>query len=163
MGTERGACGRPRRRVTPALLLAGVIAAALFAAPNALATTFTVTSNADGGPGSLRDAIASSNANVGVIDTIDFDLPFASSVISVSANLPTITDPVVIDGSIPGELNGVQHVRLDGTAAGAGGVGLDFATETSDASTVRRLTITSFQQAGLQLGTDPVIVAGNFI
>src|SRR5262249_35022440 len=35
MGTERGACGRPRRRVAPALLLAGVIAAALFAAPSA--------------------------------------------------------------------------------------------------------------------------------
>jgi CSLREA domain-containing protein len=49
---------------------------------------------------SLREAINVSNARVGVTDTIAFNIPGAavSHTIKLSATLPSISDPVIIDG-----------------------------------------------------------------
>ena len=62
-----------------------------------------VTTTADSGVGSLRAAIVYSNANA-VADTITFDIPGSGvQVISPLTPLPTITNPVTIDGySQPG-------------------------------------------------------------
>src|SRR5438445_1734252 len=65
-----------------------------------LATFFVVNTN-DSGAGSLRQAIldANSNPNSGGPDFIDFNIPGAGvHTISPTSALPTITDPVTIDG-----------------------------------------------------------------
>lgn len=59
----------------------------------------TVTTTADSGAGSLREAIACANAQSG-LDTITFAIPGAGPhVITLASNLPRIDDPVIIDGS----------------------------------------------------------------
>ncbi len=92
-----------------------------------------VTNTSDSGPGSLRQAILNANANPGV-DTIDFAIPGTGvHTISPASALPTITDPVVIDGytqpgASPNTLangdNAVLLIELDGSNAGAGSPGL---------------------------------------
>ena len=70
------------------------------AAAPASAESLTVTSPLDNGsPGTLRRAILKSNASTGVVDTIRFSLAAsAPHTITPQSNLPTITDPVEIDG-----------------------------------------------------------------
>src|SRR5437879_439251 len=78
------------------ILIPGLLAALV---QSALAqTTFTVTTTADSGPGSLRQALTAANANPG-LDIIDFDIPGNGPfTIQLSSLLPPITNPVVIDG-----------------------------------------------------------------
>jgi hypothetical protein len=107
------------------------LAAVLFAA-SALtsATTYTVTSTADSGPGSLRQAITDANTNPGA-DTIAFGI-VGSGVHTIQplSALPAITGSVTIDGyTQPGAsantnpagqgLNTVLGIEIDGTNAGA--------------------------------------------
>ncbi len=61
---------------------------------------FAVTTTADSGPGSLRQAILDSDLAVGGTNTIDFDIPGAGvQTIAAASPLPTITNPLVIDGT----------------------------------------------------------------
>lgn len=85
------------------LALAALLALASLA-ERATAATFIVTSTADGGPGSLRQAILDANANAGLFDTIAFAIPGPGPhLIAPLSNLPAITDPVLVDGySQPG-------------------------------------------------------------
>ncbi len=110
-----------------------VLASAL---PCAAQTTYTVTTTADSGDGSLRAAIEAANASPG-LDTIVFDLPETELVITVPDEglLPAITDAVVIDGTTqPGvTLKCSVHVRY-------ASVGLTLAC---DGSTVKGLRIGS--------------------
>ena len=90
----------------------------------------TVTNTNDSGVGSLRQAILNANSNVGVVDTIVFDIPGTGThTIQPTSALPTITDPVIIDGyTQPGASpntngpllgsNGILKIELDGTNAG---------------------------------------------
>src|SRR6478609_7407154 len=75
-----------------------LILAALAAGASVRAATFTVSSSADSGPGTLRQAILDANASPGP-DLIAFDVSGAGvhTLIPASA-LPFITDPVTIDG-----------------------------------------------------------------
>src|SRR5262245_12811684 len=109
---------RPRASVTLALFLA---------AGSARSATFTVTTTADSGLGSLRQAILDANGNAGS-DTIDFAIPGAGvHTISPASALPPITDPVLLDGytqpgSSPNTLadgdDAVLLIELDGSNAG---------------------------------------------
>lgn len=75
--------------------------------------TFTVTSTAASGPGTLRQAILDANANIGV-DTISFNLPGPGPYVINASNLPDITEAVTIDGSTqPGFVNS-PIIELDG-------------------------------------------------
>src|SRR5688500_5294377 len=69
---------------------------------NPRAATFTVTTTADGGAGSLRQAIIDANANAGP-DVIEFNIAPAGektiTLANASGALPAITDPVTIDGT----------------------------------------------------------------
>jgi CSLREA domain-containing protein len=110
--------------VLPVVLIAAWLA--LAASPAHAATTFTVNSTGDAGdnnPGdgscytgffipagpffvqecTLRTAIQEANATTGT-DTINFNIPTAGvATIAPASALPTITDPVTIDGySQPG-------------------------------------------------------------
>src|SRR6185437_15238194 len=68
-----------------------------------LLSSFLVSTTADSGPGSLRQAILDSNAATGP-NAINFDIPGTGlRIISLLSAMPTIATPVVIDGySQPG-------------------------------------------------------------
>ena len=121
---------------------------------------------------SLREAINAANANNGT-DTIAFNIPGPGPhTIRPNAALPTITDPVVIDGyTQPGAtpntngpglgLNTVLKIELDGSSAGTAADGL---TITAGSSTVRGLVINRFSDNGMELLTSGGnVIEGNFI
>ena len=92
-----------RQRHTVRALVAGlavaclaVLGVAVFPMAASAATTYSVTSTADAGAGSLREAIGLANGTAG-LDTITFALP-ANSVIQLLTTV-TITDGLTIDGA----------------------------------------------------------------
>jgi len=165
------------RRVTPSarcLPAPAVLGLALVVMgwhmPVAFAATITVTTTADGGAGSLREAIATSNASTGVLDTIAFAIPPLDGTvktITLATALPDITDPVVIDGytqddAHPNTLatgdDAVLRVELTGGGLTvANGLVID-----SGGSTVRGLVINGFPTAGSN-GIRMVSAGGNLI
>lgn len=73
-----------------------------------------VTTTADNGPGSLRQAIIYANTNAGV-DTIAFAISGAGPrTITLAAPLPEITEPVVVDGTTQPGYVGVPQVIIYG-------------------------------------------------
>jgi uncharacterized repeat protein (TIGR01451 family) len=157
---------RPLRGI---LGLLGVVAAATFAqAPAAVAATFTVTSTADSGAGSLRQAILDANA-AGPGNTIAFALPGSGPfVIAPASGLPTITATgTTVDGcSQPGtDCSGLPltlQVELTGQGLGitAHGVtirGLSF-TGSGTAITVNR-----FADSGMFVLPRDVTIADNYV
>src|SRR5688500_3593942 len=84
--------------VAAALLLALILPNGGSPARPASAATLVVTTIADSGPGSLREAITTANGSPG-LDTITFAIPDSGvQTIQPLSALPTITDPVIIDG-----------------------------------------------------------------
>jgi titin len=82
-----------------AVLLAAAASILVGAGSGSAGAVFTVTTTADSGPGSLRQAILDANANPGK-DRIEFAIPGPGvHVIGPQTVLPPTTDPVVIDGS----------------------------------------------------------------
>ena len=82
-----------------------------------MGNTFIVTSNADSGPETLREAIAFSNANgMAVFDTILFNIPDISTpgrTITLQSSLSISTSKIVIDGtSQPGVKFGVSDAKI---------------------------------------------------
>ena len=171
-------------------LLLGVLLAvgAGLPVPTAQAqATFTVTKTADTNDGtcdadcSLREAITAAYTLAGT-DTIAFNIPTSDPGyktntplwwrIQPTSALPTITDPVIIDGyTQPGAspntngpglgLNTVLKIELDGSSAGVGANGLYI---TAGNSTVRGLVINRFDSMGVRLVSNGGnVVEGNFI
>jgi len=126
-----------------------------------LLSTFTVTNSLDSGTGSLRQAILDVNANPG-LDTIAFDLEKSTSLtIQPLSALPTITNPVVIDGTSQPGYKGQPLIELDGSDAGMNTVGLRIQ---AGGSTVRGLVINRFGNHGISLeihGGD--VIQGNYV
>jgi parallel beta-helix repeat protein len=128
-----------------------------------LPSAFTVTTNANDGPGSLRQAILDSNANPGP-DTIGFNIGGGGvQTIQPTAALPEITDAVVIDGTTQPGFAGSLLVVLTGTAfdGGANGYGLWI---TAGSSTVRGLVVNGFAGADIRIeagGNN--LIAGNYL
>ena len=132
----------------------------------------TVTNTSDSGSGSLRNAIECAN-NAPGLDTISFNIPGAGphDIAPLSA-LPTITDPVIIDGySQTGATpntnpptsgsNADLQITLSGSQAGGGANGL---TITSGNSTVQGLVISDFHGIGIEIsGAGGNRVQGSFI
>jgi uncharacterized repeat protein (TIGR01451 family) len=75
--------------------------------PRPLLSTFVVTSTANSGAGTLRQAILDANVNPGA-DVINFSLSGCPCVIALSSALPTITDSLTIVGT------GMDMLALDG-------------------------------------------------
>jgi CSLREA domain-containing protein len=114
--------------VHPARILAGVLYVAVTAASPA--ATFTVNSNADTDDGvcnsincTLREAINVANAAPGT-DTIRFSIGSGPKTIQALSALPTIVEPVTIDGTTQPGFSGTPIIELDGSMAGAGSNGL---------------------------------------
>ncbi len=129
---------------------------------------FRVTTTADTGPGSLRQAILDSNAATGATNVIDFAIAGSGvQTISPLSPLPAVTNPVLIDGLSEPGYAGTPLVEIDGSQAGGG----DGLLITGADSTVRDLDIDNFSQGagihiagsgatgdwvyGCFLGTDP--------
>ncbi len=151
------AAARGRAVLGRTLLVGATLLAALTAAPLAAAATFTVTTTADTGPGSLRQAILDSNGTLG-IDTIDFNIPGAGPhVIQPVTALPQVTDHVTIDGSAEVDGAGLPLVSVDGGPAAPPslyGLELQVAPFTGS-STIRALAFTRWDLgngAGVRLG-----------
>ncbi len=163
------------------IILSGTQCSRLFAP----AMTYTVTTNADSGAGSLRQAIINANANTPFTNTIDFN--FLPGPITPVTDLPTITNPVIIDGYLgaPGgssvntnlitAANNAQiTIEIVGPGAGANLAvtnGLVLGAG-SDGSTIRGLCINNFASvdspgttygAGILILSDGNTITGNFI
>ncbi|MBI3853154.1 MAG: HYR domain-containing protein [Verrucomicrobia bacterium] len=127
------------------------------------AATFTVTTTADSGSGSLRQAITNANFNLGA-DTIAFNIPGTGPhTIQPLSALPTITDPVIVDGytqsgaspntMVEGD-NTVLKIVLDGSLAGddlAGGPPVYGLEIVCGSTTVRGLVVANFADSGIFL------------
>ena len=77
-----------------------------------------MSTTADSGPGSLRQAILDSNAATGSTNTIDFDIPGQGvQTIAPASPLPAITSPVLIDGTSQPGYAGTPLIQLSGSQA----------------------------------------------
>src|SRR5262245_6866446 len=125
-----------------------------------LLATFPVTSTADSGNGSLRQAILSAESTPGA-DTISFSIGSGPQTIRLSSPLPQINDSVTIDGTTQPGYAGTPLIELNGSTAGAGANGL---TISAGNSTVRGLAIRGFAGSGIVLDTNGGdVIQGNFI
>ncbi|MDF2439814.1 MAG: hypothetical protein JWN98_798, partial [Abditibacteriota bacterium] len=114
------------------------------------AATVTVSSAADSGPGTLREAIEFANSSTGA-DTINFIISGADLSIDVLSALPPVTGPTTIDGSMqPGYAN-APLIEINGAGAGPDTNGLILR---GGGNTVRALCINRFDQSGLRLDTN---------
>ncbi len=104
----------------------------------------TVTTAADSGPGSLRQAILDANASPG-FDTIDFAVGSGPQTIAPSSPLPNLTDAAVLDGTSQPGWAGAPLITLDGGGAG-NGHGLVLL---ADGCGVWGLTLTHFAGCGV--------------
>ncbi|HEV3203745.1 MAG TPA: right-handed parallel beta-helix repeat-containing protein, partial [Gemmataceae bacterium] len=113
-----------------------------------LMAIFVVTNTDDSGAGSLRQAILDANANPGT-DTIAFNIGGGGvQTIQPISALPTISDPVVIDGTTQPGFAGSPLIVLNGGMAGGGVSGLII---TAGYSTVQGLVVNGFGGDGIDL------------
>jgi hypothetical protein len=124
----------------------------LLAGAHASAATYQVTTTADFGRGSLREAIVSANANRGP-DRIEFALKGASRTIVLVKALPAITELITIDGytqlgSSVATATGPAFMGVTIDASNAD-IGLEVRTS---GSTIRGLAI---------LGTRALVISGD--
>jgi hypothetical protein len=181
-------------RVLVTLALVATMAAMLLATGRsayAASTTFTVDSTVDAADAiqtdnicdadvsnaqvcTIRAAIeqANTNNNPTEVDRIEFDIPGTGvKTISPGSALPTITEPVVINGytqpgSSPNTLakgtNAVLNIELNGTNAGEFVAGLDIDAPNS---VVRGLVINRFDSFGVRAldGGSGSTIEGNFM
>lgn len=147
-----------------------LLAAALLAPAATGAATFSVTNTANGGTGSLRQAILDANAAAGA-DTIEFSIPGAGPhTIAVTTSLPGLTGPVTIDGytqagAAPNTLVAGTNAQIRIEIRGPGDFsasGLTLLVGAVD-STIRGLSINRFGGSQINLLADRATVTGNFI
>jgi hypothetical protein len=134
---------RVHRRLLPAFSL--VTAVMMGVCARAQAKTFTVTSAADAGAATLRDAITQANdeTNNPGLDTIDFAIPGTGVPnIALTTLLPEITSTVIIDGTT----QGAGLVEISGGGTLDGGLLLS-----GGSSTVSGLVLNRFVTYGIQL------------
>ncbi len=134
------------------------------------AATYWVTTTADAGPGSLRQAILNANANGGVHDFIYFNIapPGPLYTIFPITPLPWLTDPagVTIDGlTQPGATQGASppstlnlNIELDGimcAPAGPPGATRGLVLQ-SDNDTIQGLIVNNWWESGICIQGGPI-------
>jgi len=125
--------------------------------------TYTVTTTADSGAGSLRQAILDANANAGT-DTITFNISSGAQTINLLSNLPQITDTVILDATTQSGYSNAPLIEINGNSYAAATVyGFDLG-ENADNSIINGFVINRFATYGIYLnGADNVTIAGNYI
>lgn len=110
-----------------------------------------VTSTADAGPGSLRDAIAEANANCAQPCKMLFDIPAPAEIVPATPLPPLRADRIVIDAT-----TAPAPVILDGRAAGEG-----LEVHAGCDAIVRGLTLRNFSaNQALWLTSDGICISG---
>jgi trimeric autotransporter adhesin len=154
-------------------LIRAIAAGTLLLAPPCDAATFVVTNTLASGAGSLSQAITSANATAAT-DTINFNILLVRSVHVIDANLPAITQPVVIDGYTQSgasentkEVSGsdaVLKIALDGTDLPTGEPVLEI---NASSTSIRGLIIQGIQGKGSGIkvgaGATNVTIRGCFV
>jgi hypothetical protein len=139
-----------------------------------LPSTYVVTTTADSGPGSLRDAIT--QADTQPQSTITFDLLTSDTGYNSASNtwtiqpgsstasaLPAITNSVTIDATTQPGYAGVPVVVLDGAQAGSSASGLVL-TASAAGSTMQGFVIDHFSSNGIEIdGGGNNVIANNYI
>ena len=121
--------------------------------------TFTVTTTADSGAGSLAQAILDSNSNSGA-DMISFNIPGTGPhTIMPTSQLPLIFGAVTIDGTTQSPGSATPQIVING-ASQTGGSGL---TVLAASTTIRGLVVNGFKGTGIDLSASSCIIEGNFI
>jgi len=137
------------------------------------AATFQVTTTADAGPGSLRQAILDANSAAGA-DEIYFQIsgspPYMIAPMSplpvITNSSPGIINSVLMDGATQPGFSGRPIIELNGQNAGPAADGLRLVAA---GCTIRGLVINRFSQDGISLTTSGItrasgtIIEGNFI
>jgi hypothetical protein len=127
---------------------------------------FVVTTTADSGPGSLRQAIIDANADT-IADAINFNIAGTSvRTIFLQSSLPSIVQPVTIDGytqpgssanTLPVGTNAVIQIEIDGSdLIGRDGLNLNSASNV----TIRGLAIFGFDDDS-SINGNSIRITGN--
>ena len=125
-----------------------------------LLASYSVTSAADAGAGTLRAAIEQANANAGH-DTIQFRVATGPQTVNLFTPLPVITSPVTIDGTTQPGFEASPIIELNGANTAPGTPGLRIS---AGSTTVRGLVIGGFPAEGIRLETlGGNRVEGNYI
>ncbi len=112
--------------------------------------TFTVTTTADAGAGSLRQALQSANALTGA-DAIEFNIPGAGvHTINLASALPAIAGQVVIKGQTQPGFVASPLIELNGIGAGVDAHGL-VVSGSAAGTVIRGLTINRFDGDGVRI------------
>lgn len=123
---------------------------------------FTVTTIADSGLGSLRQAILDANAASGA-DQISFAIGTGPQTIAPLSALPTITEELTIDATTQPGWTSAPIIELRGDSAGVDVTGI---TITSANTTIRGFVINRFSGHGVLIigsGATGNVIAGNYI
>jgi len=125
-----------------------------FSITAAFADYYYVGNTSDSGPGTLRQAILDANAHPGT-DEIVFTIGSTGTFQTIypTSQLPTITDPVHINGWSQGGLgyDGPPLIQIDGYNAGSSAPGLDIS---AGQCTVTGLVINDFGASGIVIDTN---------
>ncbi|HZN68934.1 MAG TPA: hypothetical protein VFB66_26880, partial [Tepidisphaeraceae bacterium] len=133
-----------------------------------LLAAFTVTTTADAGPGSLRQAILDANAAPGA-DVIGFAIPGPAGTVHTIlplSPLPSVTGPTTLDATTQPGYAGSPVIELDGSSAGPSADGIAVMARPG---VVRGLAINRFGGSGivanapLDPGRSPVQLQANYI
>ncbi|HYE21840.1 MAG TPA: hypothetical protein VEA69_25600 [Tepidisphaeraceae bacterium] len=153
--------GRTRPTGKPVLSRAAAAAVESLEARQLL-TVFTVTSNADAGIGSLRQAMSDANANAGA-DEIRFALPAGATRIDVSTGLPQVTGSVTIDATTQPGYAGAPIVEVRGPGSNVPSRGFDLGGNAEATMTLRGLSIGSFEYGVTGGPNGYVTVEGSYV
>jgi titin len=125
-----------------------------------LPSVFPVTSTADSGANTLRQAILSANANPGA-DAITFAIAGPGvHLIQPASPLPSLSGPVRIDGTTQPGYAGTPLIQLDGSLAGIGAKGL---TINASACMILGLDITRFNNDGIFVQGNNNVIQSNYV
>ena len=123
-------------------------------------TVITVTNTADGGSGSLRQAITTANASSSSPVAITFSIGSGVQTIMPSSALPALTNATILDATTQPGYAGTPIIELNGSSAGTSN-GLHISAGNS---TVRGLVINRFSGDGILLDTNGGdVVQGSYI
>jgi len=131
--------------------------------PRLLLASFTVTSAADDGAGTLRQVIKSLDGSTDLANTVSFDIGSGPQTISLQSSLPAITVPVFIDGESQPGYSDTPLIQIDGNGVLGSGSGLTLSPG-SDGSTIQGLDIYGFSQgAGLLIQSSNNVIESSYL
>ena len=137
-----------KRRISRARNLACTVLA-LAGATLAHAATFTVTTTAETGPGSLRQAITDANADNLSPRIIAFNIPGPGpQTITLASALPEITRTTTVDGTTQPGYAGVPLIVINGNSLDADGLVVNAFPEGSAGPVLKALCIVNFGANG---------------